>query len=556
MSAEMDGNKRPVPDAAVTRVLVIDDEAPIRLLCRVNLEAEGIQVLEAADGTTGLDLARDEQPDVVLLDVMMPGLDGWRVAEELLEDDRTRGIPIIFLTARAEFRDRARGLDIGGVDYVTKPFNPLELAPLVRDLLDADRPRRARRAARREARRAARADRIRVAPSRRPTLSAPRGVAQPGRAPGLGAGGRQFESAHPDSATRFRTAPFLPMREQRERRTRGRCPTKRSARSAPPSREPHAAAGRDESRLADPRLRDLSFRDWREIFVRAVKEFLADNGTMLASALAYSTFFAIPSVLLVVVGIFTLVVGPDTISSLMEHFSNVMPAEATSLLGESLHRLDRNPSTSIAMTIVGLVLALWSTTGAMTTYMTALNLAYERKDGRSFLRKRLVALELVAVIGFVFLLVAVLLIFGPPLEQLVASHAGPLSGRGRLDLVDRRVADPRSRGSWPRSRRSSTSGPTSRIRAGGSSLPARSSPTVVWLAASGAFAFYTSNFGSYNKTWGSLAAVIMMLTWLWLAAIALLLGAEINAEAERSRELRQGQPAERELLVPTAPARR
>jgi DNA-binding response OmpR family regulator len=124
-----------VDEAGETRVLVIDDEAPIRLLCRVNLEAEGIKVLEASDGPQGLDLARDERPDVVLLDVMMPGLDGWRVAEELLDDDRTRGIPIIFLTARAEFRDRARGLDIGGVDYVTKPFNPLELAPLVRGLL-------------------------------------------------------------------------------------------------------------------------------------------------------------------------------------------------------------------------------------------------------------------------------------------------------------------------------------------------------------------------------------------------------------------------------------
>jgi DNA-binding response OmpR family regulator len=118
------------------QVLVIDDEAPIRLLCRVNLEAEGMTVLEAADGPAGLDLARDERPDIVLLDVMMPGLDGWRVAEELLADDRTREIPIIFLTARAEFRDRARGLDIGGVDYVTKPFNPLDLAPLVRQLLD------------------------------------------------------------------------------------------------------------------------------------------------------------------------------------------------------------------------------------------------------------------------------------------------------------------------------------------------------------------------------------------------------------------------------------
>jgi DNA-binding response OmpR family regulator len=120
----------------MTRVLVIDDEAPIRLLCRVNLEAEGMQVLEAADGPSGLDVARAEQPDIVLLDVMMPRLDGWRVAEQLLEDERTAEIPIIFLTARAEFRDRARGLDIGGVDYVTKPFNPLELAPLVRKLLE------------------------------------------------------------------------------------------------------------------------------------------------------------------------------------------------------------------------------------------------------------------------------------------------------------------------------------------------------------------------------------------------------------------------------------
>jgi DNA-binding response OmpR family regulator len=119
----------------MTKVLVIDDEAPIRLLCRVNLEAEEMDVIEAADGPSGVEKARGESPDVILLDVMMPGLDGWNVAQLLLDDDRTAGIPIIFLTARAEFRDRARGLDIGGVDYITKPFNPLELAPLVRDLL-------------------------------------------------------------------------------------------------------------------------------------------------------------------------------------------------------------------------------------------------------------------------------------------------------------------------------------------------------------------------------------------------------------------------------------
>ena len=119
----------------MTRVLVIDDEAPIRLLCRVNLEAEGMQVLEASDGDKGLATALEERPDVVLLDVMMPGRNGWEVAEQLLADDRTNAIPIVFLTARAEVKDRARGIDLGGVDYVTKPFNPIELAPLVRDLL-------------------------------------------------------------------------------------------------------------------------------------------------------------------------------------------------------------------------------------------------------------------------------------------------------------------------------------------------------------------------------------------------------------------------------------
>jgi len=128
----LDGGKVRV----VTRVLVIDDEASIRLLCRINLEADGMDVLEAADGLGGLELAREQRPDVVLLDVRMPRLDGWQVAEQLLGDERTSEIPIVFLTARVEVRDGARGLDIGGVDFLTKPFNPLELASRVRDLIE------------------------------------------------------------------------------------------------------------------------------------------------------------------------------------------------------------------------------------------------------------------------------------------------------------------------------------------------------------------------------------------------------------------------------------
>jgi DNA-binding response OmpR family regulator len=121
----------------VITTLVIDDEPPIRLLCRVNLEAEGMRVLEAADGRTGIDLAQKEQPNAILLDVMMPGMDGWAVAEQLLQDERTAQIPIIFLTARADLRDRARGMDLGGLEYITKPFNPVELATLVQEVISA-----------------------------------------------------------------------------------------------------------------------------------------------------------------------------------------------------------------------------------------------------------------------------------------------------------------------------------------------------------------------------------------------------------------------------------
>jgi DNA-binding response OmpR family regulator len=118
------------------RVLVIDDEGPIRLLCRVNLEAAGMIVDEAENGATGIEAARKERPDVILLDVMMPGMDGWDVFGELVKEERTAAIPVVFLTARAELRDQARGLELGGVDYVTKPFDPLELAPLIDDLLE------------------------------------------------------------------------------------------------------------------------------------------------------------------------------------------------------------------------------------------------------------------------------------------------------------------------------------------------------------------------------------------------------------------------------------
>lgn len=269
----------------------------------------------------------------------------------------------------------------------------------------------------------------------------------------------------------------------------------------------------------------------KEIFIRAGKSFLADHGPMLASAIAYSAFFAIPSVLLVVVGLFTLIATPDTITTLMQHFKQVIPAQATELLGSSLKRLDAHPTTGVLVTIIGFALALWSTTGAMGTYMTAVNLAYERKDNRSFVRKRIVALKLVAILGVAFLLVAVLLMFGPQVEKLIASHAGGARGvvnwlwwiaQWPILVVGLFAAfawllylgpDVERKWRWV--------------------TPGAVVTTVLWLATSGLFAVYTGMFGSYNKTWGALSAVIVMLTWLWLAGVALLFGAEIDAEVER-----------------------
>ena len=111
------------------------------MLCRVNLCASGMDVIEAANGDEGLELARREQPDLVLLDVMMPGRDGWTVARNLAEDPSTRDIPVVFLTARADSADRRRGQQLGGVGYVAKPFDPVGIGDLVEDVLDRVRRR-------------------------------------------------------------------------------------------------------------------------------------------------------------------------------------------------------------------------------------------------------------------------------------------------------------------------------------------------------------------------------------------------------------------------------
>jgi membrane protein len=305
----------------------------------------------------------------------------------------------------------------------------------------------------------------------------------------------------------------------------------------PPADEaPEPQLEHEEPRPEDPGATHLSKRDYFAVVKRAFKRFKADHMTNIAAALAYYGFLAIPSSLLVAAGLFGLLAGPNAVSTVIDKLHGIVPAQAISLLEGSLSNLTQHNGTSIAVLAIGGVLAIWSLTGAMQILMWALNIAYDLDEGRGFVRRRIIALGMLlfALVGFALAFGVVVL--GPHLSTWIGRAVGsetvvktawyiaewPLLIVGLLFVnagvmyLGPNVKHPR----W-------------RFLSLGSVLA-----VVIWLAASAAFAYYTSKFSSYNKTWGSLAAVVVMLTWLWLGAVALLLGAEVNAEADRSRELR------------------
>jgi membrane protein len=317
----------------------------------------------------------------------------------------------------------------------------------------------------------------------------------------------------------------------------------------PPADEaPEPQPEREEPRLADPGPTDLSRRDYLAILRRAGKESMDDHITNLAAALAYYAFLAIPSALLVALGVFSLVADAGTVTSVVEKLGKVMPGQATKLVKDSLTTMTQKQATGVTIIGIGGLLAVWSLGGAMQNVMWALNAAYDRDETRGFVKRRLTAWAMLvfALVGFA--LAFGLLVLGPQLSGWVGSAIGaesvvkivwwaaqwPILVGGLLVAfagvlyLGPNVDHPR----W-------------KFLSFGSVVA-----VIIWLLASGAFAFYVSRFGSYNKTWGALSAVVILLTWLWLGGVALLLGAEINAEAERSRELRRGEPAERDLQAP------
>jgi membrane protein len=315
-----------------------------------------------------------------------------------------------------------------------------------------------------------------------------------------------------------------------------------------PDEAPEPQPEREEPRLEDPSPTDLSKRDHLAILKRAVKGANEDHITNLAAALAYYAFLAIPATLLIAAGLFGLVAGPNAVTTVIDKLQGIIPSQASNLLEGSLRRLTQKQGTSITLVAVGGVLALWSLSGAMQNVMWALNLAYGRDETRGFVRRRIVAAGMAVFVLMGSALALGLLVLGPHLSRWIGDAIGNktvveivwwaaqwpilicglLLAFGVVYYLGPNIEHPK----W-------------HFISFGAVFA-----VVVWLVASGLFAFYASRFGSYNKAWGSLSAVVVMLTWLWISSVALLLGAEINAEAERSRELRRGEPAERELQAP------
>jgi DNA-binding response OmpR family regulator len=130
---------------ALNHVLIVDDEPDVLLLCRVNLEFEGYAVTTAEDGQEGLATARLIRPDVVLLDVMMPKMDGWQVLEAIKSDEAISHIPVVMLTAKVQDDDQIRGWSAGAAEYITKPFSPLSLSQVIAGVIANDPEEEARR---------------------------------------------------------------------------------------------------------------------------------------------------------------------------------------------------------------------------------------------------------------------------------------------------------------------------------------------------------------------------------------------------------------------------
>lgn len=273
---------------------------------------------------------------------------------------------------------------------------------------------------------------------------------------------------------------------------------------------------------------DVPAKGWWQILRRAWAESKKDQVPLLAAGVAFYSFMALFPAMIAATLLYGLVADPATVARQADKLTAAMPSDAASIVTRQMKALADSPHQSLGIgLLIALLLALWSAAGGMGNIVTAINIAYDEEESRGFVRRKLLSLAL-TLGGIVFVVVAISLVGVAPavLNSLVGG--GParwgfeairwvalLAGISLALAVLYRYAPDRDE-------------PKFRWVSVGAAIA-----SVIWLVASLGFSLYVSHFSSYSKTYGALAGVVVLLLWLWISTFIVLLGAEINAEAEQ-----------------------
>ena len=294
---------------------------------------------------------------------------------------------------------------------------------------------------------------------------------------------------------------------------------------------------------------DRAVPSWWEVLKRTVREAQEDNLTDWAAALTYYGVLSIFPALLVLVALLGLLgEHPRTTDALLEIVEDLSPGAASETLRDPIVDVIESKGGAGALLGIGLLGALWSASGYIGAFMRAMNVLYEVPEGRPFWKLRPLQIAITILMVLLLALVAIAIVVTGPLASAIGGVVG---------LSDAAVTA-WSWAKWPflvlivMMMLAVLYYAAPNVRHPGFRFLTRGSVVaiVLWLVASLLFGLYVASFGSYNKTYGSLGAVVVFLIWFWISNLALLLGAELDTELERRRELGEGLPAEEELQLP------
>jgi membrane protein len=290
----------------------------------------------------------------------------------------------------------------------------------------------------------------------------------------------------------------------------------------------------------------LDASSWEGTLKRTVKEFKADDLTDWAAALTYYSVLSIFPALLAIVSILGLV-GTSATDPILENVGEFTSGPARDIVEEGVRNLQGSQGGAGVMAILGILLAVWSSSKYVAAFMRASNSIYDVPEGRPFWKKGLVRFAVTLTVMVLLAASALIVVVSGSL----AEQAGDLLGLGSTAVTVWSIAK------WPVLvvivalilALLYWSSPNVKLPGFRWVTPGGLLAVLLWMAASAGFAFFVANFGSYNKTYGTFAGVVIFLIWLWISNVAILLGAELDAELARSRQIEAGHPAEKEPFL-------